>query len=263
MASRPSVCVSKPRADLRNASSIASREPLRKSREGPKRFWKCLHHRCNGPKVFFSICNGVANTRKFFVRLATVLQTPESFSRDLQRCCKRQKVFRGTCNTVANARKFFAGLATVLQTPESFSWDLQHCCKRQKVFRGTCNGVADARKFFVRLATVLQTLKSSSGHLQHSCKRQKVFRGTCNGVASDKKYFSAFAELPRGISKNTLAVIALYPSHSSGIRSLILLFKLTLQRFLEREIRRRGHPFRSDRSLGGHTLLRSISEVPI
>ena len=146
MVSRPSACVSKPRADLRNASSIASREPLRKSREGPKRFWKCLHHRCNGPKVFFSICNGVANARKFFVRLATVLQTPKSFSWDLQRCCKRQKVFRETCNSVANARKFFVGLATVLQTPESFSWDLQRCCKRQKVFRGTCNSVASISK---------------------------------------------------------------------------------------------------------------------
>jgi len=69
------------------------------------------------------------------VRLATVLQTPESFSWDLQRCCKRQKVFRETCNGVANAKKFFVRLATVLQTPESFSWDLQRCCKHfQKLF---------------------------------------------------------------------------------------------------------------------------------
>ena len=160
-------------------------------------------------------------------------------------------------------KTFLEMLATMLQTPKSFLGDLQQCCKRQKVFRETCNGVANARKFFVRLATVLQTPKSFSGDLQRCCKRQKVFRGTCNGVASDKKYFSAFAELPRGISKNTLLVTTLYPSHSSGIRSLILSFKLTLQRFLEREIRRRGHPFRSDRSFRGYTLLRSISEVPI
>ena len=133
----------------------------------------------------------------------------------------------------------------------------------QNVFGNACNNVANAKKFFGGLATVLQTPKSFSGDLQRCCKRQKVFRGTCNGVASDKKYFSAFAELPRGISKNTLLVTTLYPSHSSGIRSLILSFKLTLQRFLEREIRRRGHPFRSDRSFRGYTLLRSISEVPI
>ena len=66
--------------------------------------------------VFGNACNGVANAKKFFAGLATVLQTPESFPRDLQQCCKRQKVFRETCNGVANAEKFFAGLATVLQT---------------------------------------------------------------------------------------------------------------------------------------------------
>ena len=110
----------------------------------------------DGQNVFGNACNTVANTRKFFVGLATVLQTPKSFSWDLQQCCKRQKVFRGTCNSVANARKFFVGLATVLQTPESFSWDLQQCCKRQKVFRETCNSVANARKFSVRLAGLPQ-----------------------------------------------------------------------------------------------------------
>ena len=136
-----------PYKPIYNVSSTASREFLRKPRDGPN--------------VFGNACNGVANAEKFFVRLATVLQTPECFSWDLQRCCKRQKVFRGTCNSVANARKFFVGLATVLQTPESFSWDLQQCCKRQKVFRETCNGVANARKFFVALAAFLQTSRQT------------------------------------------------------------------------------------------------------
>ena len=96
----------------------ASREFLRKPREGQN--------------VSGNACNNVANAGKFFMGLATVLQTPESFSWDLQQCCKRQKVFRGTCNSVANARKFFVRLATVLQTPESFLWDLQQCCKRSQ-----------------------------------------------------------------------------------------------------------------------------------
>ena len=89
--------------------------------------------------AFGNACNSVANAKKFFVGLATVLQTPKSFSWDLQRCCKHQKVFRETCNSVANARKFFVRLATVLQTPKSFSWDSQRCCKRWKVLRGTCS----------------------------------------------------------------------------------------------------------------------------
>ena len=117
-----------------------------------------LREPCDGLIVFGNACNNVANARKFFVGLATALQTPESFSWNLQQCCKRQKVCRGTCNSVANAEKFFVGLATMLQTPKSFSWDLQRCCKRQKVFRETCNSVANARKFFAGLATLLQTL---------------------------------------------------------------------------------------------------------
>ena len=88
-----------------------------------------LREPCDGLIVFGNACNSVANAEKFFVRLATVLQTPESFLWDLQRCCKRRKVFRGTCNGVANAKKFFVRLATVLQTPKNFSRDLQHCCK--------------------------------------------------------------------------------------------------------------------------------------
>ena len=82
----------------------------------PETFSWDLQRCCKHQKNFRGTCNGVANAKKFFVRLATVLQTPESFSRDLQHCCKRQKVFRGTCNGVANAEKFFAGLATLLQT---------------------------------------------------------------------------------------------------------------------------------------------------
>ena len=165
-------------------SSTASREFLRKPRDGPN--------------VFGNACNGVANAKKFFEALATVLQTPESFSRHLQRCCKHQKVFRGTCNGVANARKFFVALAASLQTPKSFPWHLQHSCKGQKVFRGTCSVSANTRKFFAALAAFLQTPESFSGHLQHSCKRQKVFRGTCSVPADVKANAANPAELPQG-----------------------------------------------------------------
>ena len=109
-----------PYKSIYNVSSTASREFLRKPRDGPN--------------VFGNACNGVANTRKFFVRLATVLQTPESFSWHLQHSCKHQKVFRGTCSIPANSKKFFEAFAAFLQTPKSFSRHLQRPCKRQKVF---------------------------------------------------------------------------------------------------------------------------------
>jgi len=116
---------------------------VRRQNEARREF---LREPRDGLIVFGNACNNVANARKFFVGLATVLQTPKSFSWDLQRCCKRQKVFRGTCNSVANARKFFVRLATVLQTPKSFSCHLQHSCKRQKVFRSTCSVPASISK---------------------------------------------------------------------------------------------------------------------
>ena len=125
---------------------LTRRMITRKVRRQNKARREFLREPRDGLIVFGNACNNVANAEKFFVGLATMLQTPKSFSWDLQQCCKRQKVFRGTCNSVANAEKFFVRLATVLQTPESFSWDLQQCCKRQKVFCGTCNSVASVSK---------------------------------------------------------------------------------------------------------------------
>ena len=163
---------------------------------------KFLREPRDGLIVFGNACNNVANARKFFVGLATVLQTPESFLWDLQQCCKRQKVFRGTCNNVANARKFFVGLATMLQTPESFSCHLQHSCERQKVFRAICSIPANAKKFFVPFAAFLQTPKSFSGHLQRCCKH---FQKLCAAFSALSKTFfrdtdpHSFAELTFGM----------------------------------------------------------------
>ena len=130
----------------------------------------------DGLIVFGNACNIVANAKKFFVGLATVLQTPESFSWDLQRCCKCQKVFRGTCSVSANAKKFFVPFAAFLQRPKSFSWHLQHSCKGQKVFRGTCSVPASL--------LVWRKPKEGSG------KNDRVLGDKCigsNGFASTKK----------------------------------------------------------------------------
>ena len=131
------------------------------------------------------------------------------------------------------------------------------------VFENACGSSANQKKNVLALAEVPQIKKRTLWRLRKFRKSKRERFGVCGTPANQKKNVLAFAEVPRGIPKSTLAVTALYPSHSSGIRSLILSFKLTLQRFLEREIRRRGHPFRSDRSFRGHTRLRSISEVPI
>ena len=70
----------------------------------------------DGLIVFGNACNSVANARKFFVRLATVLQTSKGFSGHLQHSCKRQKVFRAICSVPANPKKFLEAFAALLQS---------------------------------------------------------------------------------------------------------------------------------------------------
>ena len=110
----------------------------------------------DGLIVFGNACNSVANARKFFVRLATVLQTPKSFSWHLQHSCKPQKILRGLCSIPANPKKFFVALAAFLQIPKSFSRRLQHSCKDQKVSRGICSIPAKTKKFLEAFAALLQ-----------------------------------------------------------------------------------------------------------
>ena len=149
----------------------------------------------------------------------------------------------------AMAKAFLEMLAEVPQIKKRTFWRLRKFRKSKRERFGACGSSANQKENVLAFAGLPQIKKRTLWRLRDSRKSKKERFGACGSSAS--------------IPKSTLAVIALYPSHSSGIRSLILLFKLTLQRFLEREIRRRRHPFRSDRSLGGHTLLRSISEVPI
>ena len=147
------------------------------------------------------------------------------------------------------AKTFLEMLAEVPQIEKRTFWPLRKFRKSKRECFGVCGTPANQKENALAFAGLPQIKKRTFWRLRKFRKSKRERFGVCGSSAS--------------IPKSTLAVIALYPSHSSGIRSLILSFKLTLQRFLEREIRRRGHPFRSDRSLGGHTLLRSISEVPI
>ena len=160
-----------------------------------------------------------------------------------------QSVFGNACGSSANQKKNVLAFAGLPQIKKRTLWRLRDSRKSKKERFGACGSSANQKENALAFAGLPQIKKRTFWRLRKFRKSKRERFGVCGSSAS--------------IPKSTLAVIALYPSHSSGIRSLILSFKLTLQRFLEREIRRRGHPFRSDRSLGGHTLLRSISEVPI
>ena len=191
------------------------------------------------------------------------MRWPKCFWKCLRKFRKSKRERFGVCGTPANQKENVLALAEVPQIKKRTLWRLRKFRKSKKGRVGVCGSSANQKENALALAEVPQIKKRTFWPLRKFRKSKKERFGACGSSANQKENALAFAEVPRGISKNTLAVTALYPSHSSGIRSLILSFKLTLQRFLEREIRRRGHPFRSDRSLGGHTLLRSISEVPI
>ena len=161
----------------------------------------------------------------------------------------KNKARRESLRGHAMAKVFLEMLAEVPQIKKRTLWRLRDSRKSKKERFGVCGTPANQKENALAFAGLPQIKKRTFWRLRKFRKSKRERFGACGSSAS--------------IPKSTLAVIALYPSHSSGIRSPILSFKLTLQRFPEREIRRRGHPFRSDRSLGGHTLLRSISEVPI
>ena len=130
----------------------------------------------------------------------------------------------------AMAKVFLEMLAGLPQIKKRTLWRLRDSRKSKRERFGVCGTPANQKKNVLALAEVPQIKKRTLWRLRDSRKSKKERFGACGSSAS--------------IPKSTLAVTALYPSHSSGIRSLILSFKLTLQRFLEREIRRRGHLFR-------------------
>ena len=107
---------------------------------------ECLREPCEGRIGFGNACNSVANAEKFFVRLATVLQTPESFSGHLQRSCKGPFSHFGVCRTSARALFSILAFAELLQARFSPFWCLQKFCKHQKVSRGIYSVVASISK---------------------------------------------------------------------------------------------------------------------
>ena len=140
---------------------------VRRQNEARREF---LREPRDGLIVFGNACNSVANAEKFFVRLATVLQTPESFSGHLQRSCKGPFSHFGVCRTSARALFSILAFAELLQGPFSPFWRLQNFCKRAFSHFGVCRSPAKTKKFLEAFAAFLQRPKSFSRHLQRCCK---------------------------------------------------------------------------------------------
>ena len=170
-----------------------------------------LREPCDGLIVFGNACNSVANARKFFVRLATVLQTPESFSWDLQRCCKRQKVFRGTCGVPGIRRDVCAGRASIPAFAETFaqvargSRHLPRRLRRLRKFHGIYRDVCAGRARLPAFAETFAQAARGSRHLPRRLRRLReapgIRRDVCGAPANTKKFFAALAAFLQAFPK--------------------------------------------------------------
>ena len=177
-----------------------------------------------------SLYGSHAMTKTFLEMLAEVPQIKKRTFWRLRDSRKSKKERFGACGSSANQKENALAFAGLPQIKKRTFWRLRKFRKSKRERFGVCGTPANQKKNVLALAEVPQIKKRTLWRLRDSRKSKKERFGACGSSAS--------------IPKSTLAVTALCPNHSSGIRSLILSFELTLQRFLEREIRSRGHPFR-------------------
>ena len=95
----------------------------------PKRFWKCLHRRCNGSKAAFSICTDGARGEKWFLRFAPPVQRLKSSFFYLHRWCKGQIVVFSICTGGARGEKWFLRFAPPVQAFPKALWLLLRTIK--------------------------------------------------------------------------------------------------------------------------------------
>ena len=124
-------------------------------------------------------------------------------------------------------------------------------------------GHAMAKVFLEMLAEVPQIKKRTFWRLRDSRKSKRERFGVCGTPANQKKNVLALAEVPQAFPK------ALWPLQRSiqailqGLGASFFRSSLRCKDFWKGRSAVEGICFVPDRSSGGHTLLRSISEVPI
>ena len=124
-------------------------------------------------------------------------------------------------------------------------------------------GHAMAKVFLEMLAEVPQIKKRTFWRLRDSRKSKRERFGVCGTPANQKKNVLALAEVPQAFPK------ALWPLQRSiqailqGLGASFFRSSSRCKDFWKGRSAVEGIRFVPDRSLVGHTLLRSISEVPI
>ena len=133
----------------------------------------------------------------------------------------------------------------------------------QSVFGNACGSSANRKENVLAFAEVPQIKKRTLWRLRDSRKSKKERFGACGSSANQKENALAFAEVPQAFPK------ALWPLQRSiqailqGLGASFFRSSSRCKDFWKGRSAVEGIRFVLDRSFRGHTLLRSISEVPI
>ena len=175
------------------------------------------------------------------------------------------------------AKTFLEMLAEVPQIEKRTLWRLRDSRKSKKERFGVCGTPANQKENVLALAGLPQIKKRTFWRLRKFRKSKKRRFGACGSSANQKKDVLAFAGFPQ-IKKRTLwrlrkfrgafpkTIWSLQRSVQAILQGLGASFFRSSSRckdFWKGRSAVEGIRFVPDRSLGGHTLLRSISEVPI
>ena len=154
-------------------------------------------------------------------------------------------------------------LAGLPQIKKRTFWRLRKFRKSKRERFGVCGTPANQKENVLALAGLPQIKKRTFWRLRDSRKSKKERFGVCGSSANQKENALAFAEVPQAFPK------ALWPLQRSiqailqGLGAPFFRSSSRCKDFWKGRSAVEGICFVPDRSLGGHTLLRSISEVPI
>ncbi len=100
--------------------------------------------------------------------------------------------------------------------------------KSRGIYRDVCASCAGLSAFAMTFARAAQVSRHLPRRLRKLRKSLGICHDVCAGCASLSAFALTFAGVPRGISKDTLAVTTLYQRHSPGIKIPHSFVELTL-----------------------------------
>ena len=174
-----------------------------------------------------------------------------------------QSVFGNACGTPANTKAFPTRLAGLPQIKKRTLWRLRKFRKSKRERFGACGSSANQKENALALAGLPQIKKRTFWRLRKFRKSKRERFGACGTPANQKENVLALAEVPQAFPK------ALWPLQHSvqailqGLGASFFRSSSRCKDFWKGRSAVEGICFVPDRSLGGHALLRSISEVPI